>query len=209
MSAQRWGRQHPQAGSECLVDHCYLVCKGGEKQAYVQPRCSDSTSRSGTKMRVCAQESDSAGQRPGEWRKLKEEENLGPVCRVQVLFDVPVRQPETKPRGKLGHPALSSKLRKTVFLFSALDWTERFRGPSSYLQETETKCLRNHLARRANFSFISPSAQFPRMKYHCIKRPSSVGPYTPCPASSPPGEPHLLEEATEVPLGARQGCHNQ
>lgn len=161
-------------------------------------------------MRVCVQERDSAGQRPSNWRKLKWEENLEPVCRVQVLFVVPLKQPETKPMGKPGHPALSSKLRKTTFLFAALDLTERFRGPCSYLQETETRYLRNHLAQRAKFSFISPSAQSPRMEHHCIKHTSSVGPLTPCPASGLQGSPpHLLEEATKVPLGARQGCHNQ
>ena len=35
----------------------------------------------------------------GDWRKLKAEENRESVYRVQVLFDVPMKQPETKLRG--------------------------------------------------------------------------------------------------------------
>lgn len=65
VSARRWGRQQAQAGGGCLVNHCSLVCKGGENQACVQCHCSDPPSRSGTKAQVCAQERDSAGQRPG------------------------------------------------------------------------------------------------------------------------------------------------
>lgn len=134
------------------------------------------------------------------------------MCRVQVLLDVPVKQPKTKP-GVAGasHPQL--KAEKDSVLVYALDWTERFGGPCSYLQGMETKCLRHGVIWRGgptspSFSLL-PSSPGSNITVSISEFCRSA---CPLPCLLPHLEPHLLEEPTEVPLrtpGSQASCPNQ
>lgn len=165
--------------------------------------CSDSPLAQNQNASLCSE-------RPSNWRKLEVGREPEPVCRVQVLFDVPLKQPETKPMGKPGHPALSSKLRKTTLLFAALDLTERFRGPWFLPARDRDQIPKESFGTEGqillHFSF-RPVPQDGTSLHQAYKFYWSA--LHPAPASGPQGSPRTcLEEATKSPE-ARQGCHNQ
>lgn len=127
-----------------------------------------------------------------------------------------MKQPKTKPGvAGVSHPQL--KAEKDSVLVYALDWTERFGGPCSYLQGMETKCLRHGIIWRGgpaspSFSLLPRS---PGSNTTVSSTRVLLVRLAPAPPPAPPLphlEPHLLEEPTEVPLrtpGSQASCPNQ
>lgn len=182
-------------GYGCLSKPPQFGLQGRREPSMLTASLLDPPSCSGTKTEVCAQgkgkccaeAASASGRKLGGWAK-----NLGPICRVKVLLDVPTKQRQS--RGSLGHLTLSSKLTKTVFLFFTLDSTKKFEGPCVHLQGRETSapaCSR--LERR-----VSAICQLPHISLHHIKHTDSVS-SLPRPCFLLPLEPHPPEEATKSP----------
>lgn len=117
-SAGRWGRQHTQAGCGCFSKPLQLGLQGrGEPSMFIASLLWPSLWFRNQNRSVLRK-----GKALGREGYRRGASNLDPVCRVQVLLDVPVKQTKTK-LGAAGasHPKLKAYKDCVLVLHFGLD----------------------------------------------------------------------------------------